>query len=98
MADACMRAERLVGTMGGGMDQAISFLGQAGHGMLIGFNPLRATPCALPNGACFVVANSLVESHKYISAGSCYNMRVIECRIAACTKIGRASVRERVCQ
>jgi N-acetylgalactosamine kinase len=83
MADACMRAERLVGTMGGGMDQAISFLGQAGHGMRIDFDPLRATPCSLPDKACFVVANSLVESHKYISAGSCYNMRVVECRIAA---------------
>src|SRR3546814_16383832 len=42
MADACMRSERLVGTMGGGLDQAISFLGPARHGMLIGFTPFRS--------------------------------------------------------
>ena len=34
-------------------------------------------------GAVFVIANSLVDADKYITAGSCYNKRVVECRLAA---------------
>jgi len=33
--------------------------------------------------AFFFVANSLVESTKFITADTCYNMRVVECRLAA---------------
>ena len=82
-ASACMHAERLVGTMGGGMDQAISFLARENHGSRIDFDPLTATPCELPTDGCFVVANSLVESNKYITASSCFNVRVMECILAA---------------
>lgn len=72
------------------MDQAISFLAQAGTAKLIEFNPLRNFDVNLPNGyvfvctpieylvpfsATFVICNSLVESTKYVTAGTNFNMR-----------------------
>jgi len=37
----------------------------------------------LPDGAVFVIANSLVEANKYVTASTNFNMRVVECRLAA---------------
>ncbi|XP_043350551.1 N-acetylgalactosamine kinase isoform X4 [Dermochelys coriacea] len=48
---------------------------------LIEFSPLRATDVRLPSGAAFVIANSCVEMNK--AATSHYNIRVMECRLAA---------------
>jgi galactokinase len=39
-ADVC---EQYMGTLGGGMDQAASFMSVAGHALLLRFTPLRAT-------------------------------------------------------
>jgi len=64
------------------MDQAISFLAQSGTAQLIEFNPLRTFDVALPAGATFVICNSLVEATKYLTAGTNYNMRVVECKLA----------------
>lgn len=36
----------------------------------------------LPDGAMFVIANSLTESAKAVSADKQYNLRVVECRLA----------------
>ncbi|XP_057290502.1 N-acetylgalactosamine kinase-like [Hydractinia symbiolongicarpus] len=83
LADASQRCEAYVGTEGGGMDQAISFLAEAGTAKLIEFKPLRATDVRLPDGANFVIANSLREMTKSENAGEYYNKRVSECRIAA---------------
>lgn len=82
LAEILARAERFVGTEGGGMDQAASLLGQAGAALKIDFFPLRVKPLPLPQGHTFVVAHSLVHAPKTESARLQYNRRPIECRLA----------------
>lgn len=65
------------------MDQAISFLGELGAAKLIRFAPMGARSVALPPNAVFVIANSLEESNKAVTAKQHYNKRVLECRLAA---------------
>ncbi|PSC75650.1 Galactokinase [Micractinium conductrix] len=77
------KAERYVGVTSGGMDQAISVMGMPGIAKLVDFNPVRASDVVLPEGAVFVVANSLAISNKAESATKHYNLRVVECRLAA---------------
>nr|KAF6392051.1 galactokinase 2 [Pipistrellus kuhlii] len=81
LAEICAKSERYIGTEGGGMDQSISFLAEEGTAKLIEFSPLRATDVKLPSGAVFVIANSCVEMNK--AATSHFNIRVMECRLAA---------------
>jgi len=81
LAELCAKAERFIGTQGGGMDQAIEILAVEGKAQYIQFNPIRTTLVELPSEACFVIANSLTESNK--AAGSEFNQRVVECRLAA---------------
>ena len=87
LADLCAKSERYIGTQGGGMDQAIEILARSGIAKLIEFNPLRTFDVELPKGAVFVIANSLAESNK--AAGSDYNTRVAECKMAA-TVLGKS--------
>lgn len=44
---------------------------------------VRAEDVVLPKGATFVIANSLTVSAKAETAAARYNMRVVECRLAA---------------
>ncbi|XP_046390453.1 N-acetylgalactosamine kinase-like [Ischnura elegans] len=81
LASISARTERNVGTEGGGMDQAIQFLASKGCAKLIEFKPLRCHDVRLPKDAALVVAHSLATINK--AAGSEYNTRVVECRIAA---------------
>lgn len=72
--------------MGGGMDQAICLLGAQGTAKLIHFFPLRTDDVPLPRAALFVVMHSRVDSLKAAAARpfhATYNMRVVECRLAA---------------
>ncbi|XP_047114661.1 N-acetylgalactosamine kinase [Schistocerca piceifrons] len=80
IAALCAHAERYIGTQGGGMDQAIAFLGSRGSAKHIEFNPLRAENIKLPSGAVFVIAHSLSVVNK--AATHDYNCRVAECRLA----------------
>lgn len=81
-----------IGTMGGGMDQAISCLGERGCAKHIQFGPLRAATVPLPAGVAFVVVNSMDQSEKAVSAvkGMCL---VVLCR-AVCRAV-RHGVRRR---
>ncbi|XP_031782188.1 N-acetylgalactosamine kinase [Nasonia vitripennis] len=81
MATVSASAERYIGTQGGGMDQAIAFLGKAGSAKLIEFNPLRGFDVTLPDDAVFVIAHSLADHNK--AATNDFNTRVLECRLAA---------------
>ena len=82
LAELLAKAERYVGTQGGGMDQAISLLGQPGQALKIDFFPLKVQPVPLPPGYTVVVANSLVQAAKTATALDKYNRRPIECRLA----------------
>ena len=81
LAEMCARCERFIGTQGGGMDQAISFLGQPVKAMMIEFNPVRPTEVRLPAGYTFVISNTNVSSNK--AAASYFNTRVAEVHLAA---------------
>ncbi|XP_045156365.2 N-acetylgalactosamine kinase-like [Mercenaria mercenaria] len=80
VADMCASCERYIGTQGGGMDQAISFMARPGTAKKIDFNPLREEDVCLPEGVAFVISNSCVEKNK--AATSDFNTRVVECRLA----------------
>ena len=75
--------ERLVGTEGGGMDQAVILGGLAGHAIRIDFSPgLRLRPVPIPGSWRIVVASSMVEAAKAGPAREGYNTRVAECQEA----------------
>ncbi|KAK8648188.1 hypothetical protein V6N13_128949 [Hibiscus sabdariffa] len=83
IAQVTCDCERHIGTQSGGMDQAISVMARNGFAELIDFNPIRATDVKLPAGGTFVIAHSLAESQKAVTAATNYNNRVVECRLAA---------------
>ncbi len=83
------RGERYVGTMAGGMDQAVSILAEPGHALFIEFNPLRVKSVGLPPDAALIVADSLEVADKSGRVREEYNRRVVECSIAA-RILGRA--------
>lgn len=79
LAEFTCTCERYVGTLGGGMDQAISVMGNRGGATHIDFNPISIDNVSLPSDAVFVIANSLTPSMKAETAAMRYNMRVMEC-------------------
>ena len=81
LAEHLAKAERYVGAMGGGMDQAISLLGKEGTALKIDFHPLAYETATIPNNISFVVINSMVRAAKTENAGMKYNRRAIECRL-----------------
>ncbi|CAL0306887.1 unnamed protein product [Lupinus luteus] len=83
IAQVTCDCERHIGTQSGGMDQAISVMAKTGFAELIDFNPIRATDVQLPAGGTFVIAHSLAESQKAVTAATNYNNRVVECRLAS---------------
>eukprot|EP00249_Psilotum_nudum_P010289 c22453_g1_i1 orf=282-1847(-) len=83
VAEFTCACERHIGTQSGGMDQAIALMAKIGFANLIDFNPIRASDVLLPRGGAFVIANSLAESCKAVTAATNYNNRVVECRLAA---------------
>ena len=82
LQDLAAQAERYVGVAGGGMDQAISLGGRAGHALVIDFAPVRMQPTPMPSDWRFVVSNTLVMAEKSGAAREAYNARTRECREA----------------
>ena len=83
LAEAAAAAERYVGTHSGGMDQAASLLGAAGHALLLLFRPLRVRRVTVPTDLAIVVADSGIRAEKAGLAQRAYNDRVASCRAAA---------------
>ncbi|XP_065200881.1 N-acetylgalactosamine kinase-like isoform X1 [Planococcus citri] len=81
LAEKCAKAERYIGTEGGGMDQAIIFNARRGTASLISFDPLRLTEVQIPPACTFVIAQSMVQKNK--AASNDFNSRVVECRLAS---------------
>ncbi|MEJ2238891.1 MAG: galactokinase [Gemmatimonadales bacterium] len=79
LMDMMAKAERYVGTQGGGMDQATCMGAEAGSASRIDFDPLRMTHVPVPHTWRFVVANSLVRADKSGSAMGEYNQRAGDC-------------------
>ena len=89
MAELLPSAERYVGTLSGGMDQAVSLLAQTGHALRVDFFPLRVRTVPLLSGYGIIVCHSLVRAEKSGAAKRGYNRRVIEGRLA-CRVLERA--------
>jgi N-acetylgalactosamine kinase len=93
LAALLAEAEHYVGTKGGGMDQAIILLGEAGGACKIDFFPLRVERIPLPRGHVFVVCDSLVKAEKTGEALHRYNAGPRLCRLA-CALVARQARRE----
>lgn len=69
------------------MDQSASVLGQAGSALYISFHPaLTAQPIAFPTTSpelTFIIADTLVTADKHTTGPINYNLRVVECTLAA---------------
>ncbi|KAF9592670.1 hypothetical protein IFM89_016747, partial [Coptis chinensis] len=83
IAQLTCACERHIGTQSSGMDQAISIMAKFGFAELIDFNPIRVTDVQLPANGTFVIAHSLTESQKAVTAATNNNNRVVECRVAS---------------
>ncbi|CUS15608.1 unnamed protein product [Tuber aestivum] len=69
------------------MDQSASVLGVQGSALYISFHPtLDATPVAFPKTTpelTFLIADTLVTADKHATGQTNYNLRVVECTLAA---------------
>ncbi|VDN30820.1 unnamed protein product [Dibothriocephalus latus] len=81
LAELCAKCERLIGTQGGGMDQAACLLASESPIFIEFTKPkLTVVPVAVPPGGSFVIVDSGVRLHK--AASPLFNQRVSECRQA----------------
>lgn len=88
LVETALEAERLAGVNSGGMDQAASICSQRGSATAVSFVPKLAIrpvkfPAASSRPLNFLVAQSLVVADKYATAPEQYNLRVVECSLAA---------------
>jgi galactokinase len=87
LTELAIVSERAVGVNSGGMDQSASVFSVRGSALLVSFVPsLTARPIKFPKTnpeLNFVIAQSFVVSDKQVTAPVCYNLRVVECSLAA---------------
>ncbi|KAI2638061.1 galactokinase [Xylaria nigripes] len=80
-------SERAVGVNSGGMDQSASVFSERGSALFVSFAPtLSARPVFFPKTnpeLCFMVVQSFVTSNKQVTGPIHYNLRVVECSMAA---------------
>ncbi|CAJ2501483.1 Uu.00g043360.m01.CDS01 [Anthostomella pinea] len=87
LTEVAIVSERAVGVNSGGMDQSASIFSEKGSALLVSFVPsLSARPVFFPKTdpeLCFMVAQSYVTSNKQVTGPIHYNLRVVECSMAA---------------
>lgn len=87
LVELAIVSERLVGVNSGGMDQAASVFSICGDALNVSFSPnLQAKAIAFPKTNppfTFMIAQSFVAADKHVTAPECYNLRVVECTLAA---------------
>jgi len=87
LTELAIVSERAVGVNSGGMDQSASVFSLRGTALFVSFVPsLTAKPVHFPKTTpelSFVIAQSFVQSDKYVTGPVCYNLRVVECSLAA---------------
>ena len=87
LTELAIVSERAVGVNSGGMDQSASVFSLRGSALLVSFVPsLTARPIKFPKTKPelnFVIAQTFVTSDKQVTAPVCYNLRVVECSLAA---------------
>ncbi len=87
LVELAIVSERSVGVNSGGMDQAASVFSIKGDALSVSFSPhLHAEAIAFPKldpSITFMIAQSFVAADKHTTAPECYNLRVVECTLAA---------------
>ncbi|TLD10053.1 hypothetical protein PgNI_06617 [Pyricularia grisea] len=87
LTELAIVSERGVGVNSGGMDQSASVFSQRGSALFVSFTPaLTAKPVSFPTTnpeLCFVIAQSFVTADKFVTGPIHYNLRVVECSLAA---------------
>ncbi|EPE09078.1 galactokinase [Ophiostoma piceae UAMH 11346] len=87
LTEVAIVSERNVGVNSGGMDQSASVFSLAGSALFVTFTPtLTARPVFFPETKpelCFLIAQSFVTANKFVTGPIHYNLRVVECTLAA---------------
>lgn len=87
LVEVAIVSERSVGVNSGGMDQAASVFPLQGQALYVSFVPeLSAKNVSFPELSTpltFVIAQSFVAADKHTTGPVCYNLRVVECTLAA---------------
>jgi galactokinase len=87
LTELAIVSERAVGVNSGGMDQSASVFSLQGSALFVSFVPsLTARPVHFPKTSpeiSFVIAQSFVAADKHVTGPVCYNLRVVECSLAA---------------
>ncbi|KAL8838762.1 MAG: hypothetical protein Q9170_002011 [Blastenia crenularia] len=87
LVELAIVSERAVGVNSGGMDQSASVFSVKGDALSVSFSPqLYAEAIPFPKidpPVTFMIAQSFVTSDKHVTAQRCYNLRVVECTLAA---------------
>lgn len=85
--DLAVVSERAVGVFSGGMDQAASIFSRRGYLLDCAFFPsFHAEHVPVPRSdpeITFLVSQSFVAADKHVTAPKHYNLRVVECTLAA---------------
>lgn len=87
LLDLAVVSERAVGVFSGGMDQAASIFSDRNYLLACSFFPsFKAEHVPVPPSdpeVTFLVAQSFVAADKHVTAPKHYNLRVVECTLAA---------------